>query len=139
MKNKNGFTLIELLGVIALLGVVALIAVPSVIGVKNAINNKMLNTKIEVIEAAAVQYGEQFKPTLTSSEKKYDGNKCINRDINDLVTNKFLDKDIEGCSLNECIVNPVDDSFLDQKKVIIFIKNNRIQAKVDMDNDLTCS
>ena len=110
MKNKNGFTLIELLGVIALLGVVALIAVPSVIGINNAINKKMLETKLDIIEEAAVQYGEQYKQTLVISDRTLEREDVKTLPIIAMTADAFTEdiKRAKDSGMNDHIAKPID-------------------------------
>ena len=56
--KKNGFTLIELICVMVLLAVLMVIAVPSALKLRDKVNNKSYNTKIDLIEQAANNYGQ---------------------------------------------------------------------------------
>ena len=142
--NKKGFTLVELLAVIALLGVIATIAVASVNGITDSINKNMLEKKLLMIEEAAVLMGEDNKNNIVYSGYNYDGNPCQIYYVYDLVPD-YLDKDNDNDCLNlgsseGCVVNPINkDDYLDNKEIIVYFKNKRIYAKVNMDNDLTCS
>jgi len=145
--NKNGFTLVELLVVIVILAIVVVIAVPSVAGVNNLIKNNMLEKKGEIIEEAAILLGQDMKGSVIASEKKYKNNyPCKSIIISYLVPN-YLDKDNENECLKEdstgtvgCIVDPSDNTkYLDKKEVIIYYKNKRIHAVVDLNDELSCS
>ncbi len=144
--NKKGFTLIELLAVIALLAVIGGIAYASIAGVTSNMQSEMLNKKIDIIEEAANLYGQDIRGSIINSTKKYNNNSCISIIVSDLVPT-YLDKDnTNNCLTNSsltgigCIINPKNnDEYLDKYEVIIFYKNKRIQAKVDIDNNLTCS
>lgn len=146
MKNKKGFTLIELLAVIAVLAIVMVIAVPSVIGVNNLIKDNMLEKKGEIIEEAAILLGQDMKGSIINSTKKYKTYPCKSVIVSYLVPN-YLDKDNENECLNEnstgtvgCVVDPSDNNkYLDKKKVIIYYKNKRIHAVVDLKDELSCS
>ena len=146
MKNNKGFTLVELLVVIAILGIVIVIAVPSVQGVNNLIRNNMLDKKVEIIEEAAIMLGQDMKGSVIASEKTYKTFPCKRIVISSLVPN-YLDKDNENECLKEdstdtvgCIVDPSDESkYLDKKEVIIYYKNKRIHAIVDINDELVCS
>lgn len=142
--NNKGFTLIELLAVIVLLGVVAAIAIPGIGNLNNTIKNNMLDKKIDIIEEAATLYGEDNKSDIIESSARYNGAACKNYIVSNFVPN-YLDKDNENNCLtssstgNGCITDPRNDkNYLDKVKVIIYYKNKRINAKVDMDNKLTC-
>lgn len=145
--NKNGFTLVELIVVIMLLAVVMLIAVPSVIGVNNIIKTNMREKKAEIIEEAAVMLGEDMRIAIINSDKKYKNKyPCKSVTIGYLVPS-YLDKDNENDCLDEgdestigCITDPANEkAFLDQKEVIIYYKNKRIHAVVDINDEFICS
>lgn len=146
MKNKNGFTLIELLAVIAILALIVVIAVPSVVGINGLIKQNMLEKKGEIIEEAAVLLGQDMKGSIMASSEKYKTYPCKSVIVSYLVPN-YLDKDNENECLKEdstgtvgCIVDPSDSNkYLDKKKVIIYYKNKRIHAVVDLDDTLSCS
>lgn len=145
--NRKGFTLVELLAVIVLLGVIGGIAFASVRGIYGSINENMLDKKVEIIEEAAKLYGDNIKGTIINSTKKYNGHPCMAIKVSDLVNEKYLEKDNDNACLTSssissvgCVVNPSDkDKYLDTNKVIIYYKNKRIQAKVDLNNNLTCN
>ena len=146
MKNRNGFTLVELLIVIVILGIIVTIAVSSIAGITNMINQNMLEKKAEIIEEAATLLGQDIKGSIMASNLTYNGSPCRNFIVSDLVPT-YLDKDNDNTCLNSestseigCIVNPADSNkYMDQMKVIIYYKNKRIHAKVDINNELSCS
>jgi len=146
IMNKKGFTLVELLVVIVILAIVIVIAVPSVQGVNNLIKDNMLEKKAEIIEEAAVMLGQDMKGSVIASEKTYKTYPCKSVTISYLVPN-YLDKDNENECLKEdstgtvgCIVDPTDNTkYLDKKEVIIYYKNKRIHAIVDLKDELVCS
>ena len=142
--NNKGFTLIELLGVIVLLGVITTIAVPSISGISHLIQKNMLEKKIELMEEAAILFGEDIKGSIINSDKHYKEYACKSFLVSDLVP-EYLSKDNENNCLSEenneggCIVNPTDkEKFLDLEEVIIYYKNKRIYAKIDTSNEITC-
>ena len=57
MKNR-GFTLVELLCVIILIALLMTIAVPNALRMANRVREKSYDTKIDLIEDAAVSYGQ---------------------------------------------------------------------------------
>jgi len=64
-KNKNefskGFTLVELLAVLVVLVTILLIALPSITSSVERNKQKMLDKKIDLIEAAAETYVDMYK------------------------------------------------------------------------------
>lgn len=144
--NKNGFTLIELLAVIALLGVIGGIAFVSINGINRSIQENMLEKKTEMIEEAAVLYGQDYRGSVINSSKKYNGSSCISIIVSDLIPT-YMDKDNDNTCLtsssvsgNGCVVDPNNkENYLDKYEVIIYYKNKRIHAKMDLNNNLTCS
>ena len=144
--NKKGFTLIELLAVITLLGVIGGIAYVSITQINQSIQKNMLIKKAEMIEEAAVLYGQDIRGSVINSSKKYNNNSCISIIVSDLIPT-YMDKDnnnecLTSSSLagNGCVINPSNqDEFLDKYEVIIYYKNKRISAKMDLENNLTCS
>ena len=142
--GKKGFTLVELLAVIVLLAVIMVIAVPAIGGITGSINQNMLDEKIELIEEAAILYGQNTKGRLITNADnlKYNNYNCMFIKVGDLVPN-YLDADSEdeNCSTtNTCVVDPSNENnFLDNLEVIIYYKNKRIKAKVDIDNNLSCT
>lgn len=68
MKKKNGFTLVELLAVIVLIALLAVIAVPSALNLSKKVKNKTYESKIEIMEENAVNYGQS---NLSSVRKGY--------------------------------------------------------------------
>ncbi len=143
--NNKGFTLIELLGVIVVLGVITAIAVPGIGLISKNIQNNMLDKKITLIESAATLLGEDIKSSIIGSNLKYEEYPCKSFIVSNLVPD-YIDKDNDNnCLTNDtsgvgCIVDPSDSNkYLDKLEVIIYYKNNKINAKVDKDNNLTCS
>ena len=54
--NKKGFTLIELLIVIVIIGIVTGIGIPIYNNVRNMANERLYQSKVKAIEAAAILY-----------------------------------------------------------------------------------
>ena len=144
--NKKGFTMVELLVVIVILAIVVVIAVPSIAGINNLIKNNMLEKKAEIIEEAAVLYGQDIKGAVIASQEKYKNYSCKSIIISKLVP-YYLDKDNDNVCLDEdsegtvgCIVDPSDNAkYMDKTEVIIYYKNKRIHAVVDVNDELSCS
>ncbi len=144
--NKRGFTLIELLATITLMGVIIAIGVPSFNNINQRIKNNMLNTKINFITEASILYGEDNINELENSSKTYNNYKCLNIIVSSLVP-VYIDSDNDNKCLNNnsdykigCIIDPSNkNNYLDQMKIIIYYKDNKVKAIVDQNNNLTCS
>lgn len=130
--NNKGFTLIELLAVITLIGIVIGIAIPSVSFINKSIKDKMLESKKDFIIDAAIIYGEDNEEEIMDSNKTYNNFACISIYVKDLIPD-YLDKDDEVG-----IINPIDNTYLDDKEIIIY-HDNQIKAALDMDNNIDCN
>ena len=139
--KKKGFTLIELLAVIIILGLVMTIAVTSIGNLTKKSQERMLDEKIRFIEESAVLYGQDMRGSVVNSPKKYKNKySCITIEVNDLVP-EYLDKDVDNCEVGtNCIVNPLSEKdYLDNYNIVIYYRNNRINAKFDKNDDLVCA
>lgn len=58
MKRKNGFTLVELLAVIVLIALLMAIAVPNALSLNGKVKGRAYETKIDLIEQAANNFGQ---------------------------------------------------------------------------------
>ncbi len=58
MRKKNGFTLVELLAVIVLIALLLVIAVPNALKMSSRVKEKAYDTKVDLIEQAAKNYGQ---------------------------------------------------------------------------------
>ena len=94
-KNKNGYTLIELLASIAILAILVLFTAPALVKIKeNALENS-LRSKINLIENAAKEYGNNNLMSIPSNivVTGNDVNKCINGNYSAAVTEVNCKKD----------------------------------------------
>ncbi len=66
--NKRGFTLVEVLAVIVVIGLILIIAVPNITKVSKQTKLKAYDTKIELIEQAAVYYGMDNKSLILKGQ-----------------------------------------------------------------------
>ena len=147
--EKKGFTLVELLAVIVLLGIISTVAVTSYTRITKNMKNSMLEEKVKIVEEAAILKGQDLKGYIIESNLKYKikGNSypCRSFIVSDLVPT-YLDKDNNNECLSAistgtlgCVKDPSNDNnYLDKYEVIIYYKNKRIYAKVDINDELIC-
>lgn len=119
MKNKKGFTLVELLAVVALLAVLATVVTPAITAISKKSKQKMYDSKIKVIESAAVM----------CAEKNNDREACDT--VGDLCEKGYLS--IESGST--CQKNPVNDSELKECHIDITKEKGRYIAKFNTTRD----
>lgn len=86
--KKNGFTLVELLAVIVLLALLMAIAVPSAFKLNSKVKGKAYNTKIDLIEQAANNYGQSNKSLIRT------GTSVDNSSVHTLCTFEYKDEEI---------------------------------------------
>lgn len=124
MKNKNGFTLVELLAVIVVLAIIITIAVPSAISISNKIKAKMEETKRQMIVDAAKLYGQENPSSVVNSIDNCSNSKIT---VGTLVNDGYIKKDDVK---NGNVVNPKDNSSMNNLKICIYKKNNRVYSKI---------
>ena len=95
MKNK-GFTLVELLAVIVILSLVITIGTFSVMKIRNNSLKKIVDTKVNDLEASAIVYGQEEPDILDSKcniiySDSNVNNKCKNYKYNyELIVNVYM-------------------------------------------------
>ena len=67
MENKKGFSLVEILAVIVILAIIIGIAFVSGNAIRQSSLERIVNTKIEQIEQAAILYGQDNPQILTDT------------------------------------------------------------------------
>ncbi|MBE6154543.1 MAG: prepilin-type N-terminal cleavage/methylation domain-containing protein [Firmicutes bacterium] len=124
--NKKGFTLTELLSVIVILALISLMASTGIIKLANNSKENMYCAKIKLIETEAEEYAIKYERELNESDKLYNGYKSLTFKINDLVENGTIEADKDNN-----IINPIDNSIMNDTEIIIYLKNNQINAYID--------
>ena len=75
--KKNGFTLVELLAVIVILGLLIAIAVPSALKLSTKVKEKSYDTKVDLIEQAAMNFGQSNLGLIKKGASLYDTSKSF--------------------------------------------------------------
>lgn len=125
MKNKKGFTLTEVIIVIVIIGVLISISIPSITAIRKKMNTRLFEEKKKEILTAAELYAKDKGITTDTMIKVYN-----------LLDEKYLKKDVSpnnrNCSgnhtLNGCIINPVDDTSLNEKNILLKVSVKSITA-----------
>ena len=129
MKNKKGFTLVELLCVIVLLAILTVMATAGIMNLSNKSKTNLYCAKIKMIESIASDYGIKLEKQINNSTIDYLGHKSITIQVSTLVDAGKLDADSDGI-----VVNPVDNSSMNDMDIILTIENNAIKAYIDTNN-----
>lgn len=123
MLNKKGFTLVEMLAVIAILALVMSLCVMGVVKVRNNALEKMLENKMNDLVGSAVLLGQQsedLEEVCNIDGEVY--NYCKIVTVKDLIEQKYY-------SSNMDLKNDVTNNSMLCDKLIVFRKNNRMNAK----------
>lgn len=127
LKNskKSGFTLTEILVVIAVIGIILAISIPSVMAIRKRINERLLEGKKNQILVAAELYGRDKGFTKDTTIYVYTLIEAgyLEEEIKQNDSNCTGDHTTEGC-----ILNPVDDTSLNNEKILIKRNGNTIIA-----------
>lgn len=124
MKNKKGFTLVELLAVIAILGLIMIIAVPSSLSTSSKVKEKMLKTKMELANKAAILWAQDNRVCFsgtTCTGVTCTGNTC-EVTLEYLAEENYLEYDDTENPTNKKIINPTNK--VDIKTTILTITHN---------------
>lgn len=125
MKNKKGFTLIEILCVIALIAILSVVATVSIVGLSSKSKDNLYCAKIKLIESEAERFGVKYELELNNSNELYNGNKSIKIKVQALVDAGKLEPDRK-----DDVLNPKDNSVMNDIDIILYLKNNQIRAEI---------
>ncbi len=140
--KKKGFTLVELLAVIIILTLVITIAFVSVTRVREESLKRVVETKVEQIEQAAILYGQEnpnvIKTSCTNHEKtvveatNYTPSFCITVTAGVLIDNNFFESSyLDEVNGKTDLINDVTGKSMREDTVIIYRRNNRIYSIID--------
>lgn len=130
--SKKGFTLIELIAVIAVLALLIILVVPSLTSSSSSVKERTYETKIEMIETAAILYGQDnYRAIVDGANNNETGYakestedviyRTTTIKVIDLVP-KYLTSDVENDSH---ILDPRNkESYLDSYTITIRINPN---------------
>ena len=142
---KKGFTLVELLAVITILSVVMSVALFSVISIRNDSLEHIVDTKIDLIEQAAVLYGQENPSAINnttceeivissdeSKDEVYTPNYCVTVTTGFLIDEGYFDSgDLDEENGNLDLINDVTNASMRNDTVLIYRMNNRIYSIMD--------
>ena len=131
MKKKNGFTLIELLAVIVILSIIISMSTFGVMRIRNNSLKKLLDTKINELEASAILYGQEnqgsLEGTCTVDNEEYKFCKLVT--VKELIDNDYYTTSEENRNNKKDLINNVTNKSMLCDEIQIYKKNNRVYAK----------
>jgi len=132
-KEKKGFTLVELIIVIAIIALLMVVAIPSILLISNKINDRMYNSKVELILAAAEIYADDNFASLFG-----DGTNKTSIKVKELVPTYLeadeVEKNPQTGVVTYTITDPRDDSSMNDKVIWLTRKNSRVIATLEVDS-----
>ena len=127
--NKKGFTLIEILCVIVLLSITTCFASSAVIKLSVQSKERLYCTKLALIKSAALNYARAYEAELASSKELYENHQSLTITVSDLVTTGNFSPDKDNL-----VLNPQDNTSLNDTKIILYLENNLIKVAIESDN-----
>lgn len=132
-KEKKGFTLVELIIVIAIIALLMVVAIPSILLISNKINDRMYNSKVELILAAAEIYADDNFASLFG-----DGTNKTSIRVKELVPTYLeadeVEKNLQTGEVTYTITDPRDDSSMNDRVIWLTKKNSRVIATLEVDS-----
>lgn len=131
MKKKNGFTLIELLAVMVILSIIISMSTFGVMRIRNNSLKKLLDTKINELEASAILYGQENQSSLGGAcivdgvESKF----CKVITVKELIDSDYYKSNEVNSSNKKDLINNVTNKSMLCDEIQIYKKNNRVYAK----------
>lgn len=131
MKKKNGFTLIELLAVIVILSIIISMSTFGVMRIRNNSLKKLLDTKINELEASAILYGQENQSSLggTCTVDGVESKFCKKITVKELIDSDYYKSNEVNTSNKKDLINNVTNKSMLCDEIQIYKKNNRVYAK----------
>ena len=131
MKKKNGFTLIELLAVIVILSIIISMSTFGVMRIRNNSLKKLLDTKINELEASAILYGQENQSSLggTCTVDGVESKFCKVITVKELIDSDYYKSNEVNSSNKKDLINNVTNKSMLCDEIQIYKKNNRVYAK----------
>ncbi len=131
--GNSAFTLVEILAAITIIGLIVAVAVPSIATINKKVNERLFETKKELILSAAELYAQDSKNIYSSCTET--GSPGCNISVGVLITQNYIKPDIkkddENCT-NEysegCIINPINKEILNEVQINITYKKKTFEA-----------
>lgn len=158
--NKKGFTLIELIAAITILGILTVLIAPNVIEMRNDVLDKSLQSKIDMIETAAVDYVSENEreflnlksiiiPENYKTDEEIDNyiingefedgskvyNRCVRRTVGGLIEDGYL----TGNDKNKTeMKNPKNNQSLNGNMICIYFDSDDVMTRKIIARCLNC-
>ncbi len=131
MKKKNGFTLIELLAVIVILSIIISMSTFGVMRIRNNSLKKLLDTKINELEASAILYGQENQSSLggACTVDGVESTFCKVITVKELIDSDYYKSNEVNSSNKKDLINNVTNKSMLCDEIQIYKKNNRVYAK----------
>lgn len=119
--NKKGFTLIELIAAITILGILIVLIAPNVIEMRNNVLKKSLQSKIDMIETAAINYATEKDDTF----------KILKTDCNNITVSNLIDQGylIGDNSDKTQIINPITGNMMNGQIVCVKFDSDDVMTR----------
>ena len=136
--KKKGFTLTEVLVVIVIIGVLLAIAIPSIAIVRKNINNRVYESKEDLILAAALTYGKDFNITRNTTVKVYELLKenLIEADLK--AGESICTKEV-GINAYGCVINPVDNTNMNNQEIYVTYNRGIVESRFKREGEYQIS
>jgi len=135
--NKKGLTLVELIVVITILGIIIILVASQMSNIQRNLQIGMFCTKVQAIEQAAVQWGQDNRGQIHRIVGGPAGQIGANKNqiigvvpassrvtIAQLVTGNYLPADNNAGQ----VLDPRNDQSMNSAHIYVFIRHNRVHA-----------